>query len=96
MEEDAKQFLLRVLRSLTAGLLWLFINMTLGIYLGLLLFDDKPSTANFIFYAWFVLSLVLLIRYLIKIWSVADTDLSADDQEFNRHGSEDAYDRKEI
>ena len=57
MEEDAKQFLLRVVRSLTAALLWLIINMTLGIYIGLLLFDDVPSTGNIIFYIWFVFSI---------------------------------------
>jgi len=68
MEEDAKQFLLRVVRSLTAAMLWLIINMTLGIYLGLLLFDDVPSTGNIIFYLWFVLSIGLLIRYLIRTW----------------------------
>ena len=68
MEEDAKAFLLRVVRSLTAALLWLFVNMTLGIYIGLLLFDRSPSTANIIFYIWFLLSIVLLIRYLMKTW----------------------------
>jgi len=68
MEEDAKEFLLRVVRSLTAALLWLLINMTLGIYLGLMIFVDSPSTANVIFYVWLLLSLAFLIRYLIRIW----------------------------
>ncbi|RYY16025.1 MAG: hypothetical protein EOO04_27630 [Chitinophagaceae bacterium] len=68
MEEDAKQFLLRVARSITVSLLWLFINMTLGIYIGLLLFEDYPSTANIVFYIWFILSLAFLIRFLIRTW----------------------------
>jgi hypothetical protein len=68
MEEDAKAFLLRVVRSITAAILWLFINMTFGIYLGLMLFDTTPSTANIIFYIWFILSDALLIRYLMKTW----------------------------
>ncbi|HTE25523.1 hypothetical protein [Flavitalea sp.] len=85
MEEDAKQFLLRVVRSLTAGLLWLFINMTLGIYLGLLLFEDVPSTGNIIFYLWFVLSIGLLIRYLIRTWWPKNTDLTVNENEANRH-----------
>jgi hypothetical protein len=86
MEEDAKQFLLRVVRSLTAALLWLFINMILGIYIGLLLFEDVPSTANIIFYVWFVLSIGLLIRYLVKIWFPKNTDLNTDNNEANMHG----------
>jgi membrane protein DedA with SNARE-associated domain len=76
MEEDAKQFLLRVVRSLTAALLWLLINMTLGIYLGLLLFKNSPSTGNIIFYIWFILSIGLLIRYLIKVWWPKNNDLT--------------------
>ncbi|MHA4843065.1 hypothetical protein ACX0G7_02820 [Flavitalea antarctica] len=79
MEEDAKQFLLRVVRSLTAALLWLFINMTLGIYIGLLLFDHAPSTANIIFYIWFILSIGLLIRYLMKVWWPKDRTLIKED-----------------
>lgn len=79
MEEDAKQFLLRVVRSLTAALLWLFINMTLGIYIGLLLFDQAPSTANIIFYIWFILSIGLLIRYLMKVWWPKDRTLIKED-----------------
>jgi len=68
MEEDARQFLLRVVRSLTAGLLWLLINMTLGIYLRLLIFDGSPSIGNIVFYCWLIASLFLLLRYLYNVW----------------------------
>ena len=68
MEDDAKEFLLRVVRSLTAALIWLLVNMILGIYIGLMFFEESPSVGNIIFYVWLILSLVLLIRYYIKIW----------------------------
>ena len=85
MEEDAKQFLLRVVRSLTAALLWLIINMTLGIYFGLLLFEHVPTTGNIIFYLWFILSIGMLIRYLLRTWWPKNPDLNANNNEANRH-----------
>jgi hypothetical protein len=68
MEEDAREFLWRIVKSLTAGLLWLMINMTLGIYAGLLIFKGAPTTGNIIFYVWFVGSLGLLLFYLYRVW----------------------------
>jgi hypothetical protein len=68
MEDDAREFLLRVVRSLTAALLWLLVNMILGIYIGLMFFEGSPSAGNLIFYGWLIISLLILVRYYIKIW----------------------------
>ncbi|RYZ31011.1 MAG: hypothetical protein EOO10_00670 [Chitinophagaceae bacterium] len=68
MEDDARAFLLKVVRSLSMALTWLFINMTLGIYNELMMFDDKPTTGNIIYYIWLVLSLAFLIRFLVRTW----------------------------
>jgi hypothetical protein len=68
MEDDAKEFLIRIVRSLTVGLLWLMINMTFGIYLGWLMFEGAPTLGNFIFYAWLIISLALMILYFVRTW----------------------------
>jgi hypothetical protein len=68
MEEDAQEFLWRVVKSISSGLLWLMINMTLGIYIGLLIFEGSPSLGNIIFYCWLLASLGLLIYYLYRVW----------------------------
>ena len=68
MDNDTKRFLNKILTTLGLGLLWLFINMTMGIYNKWFFFADKPSTGNYIFYGWAILSLVGLLLLYRKIW----------------------------
>ena len=68
MEPDVRAFLVRIVQSLSMGLVWLLVNMTLGIYFGLGFFENTPSLWNYIFYVWFLGSLVLLLLYFRKKW----------------------------
>jgi len=68
MEPEVREFLLRIVQTLSMGMLWLLINMTTGIYFNLAFFDDKPSFVNYIFYVWFLISLGLLLFYFRKKW----------------------------
>jgi hypothetical protein len=68
MEPDIKDFLFKVMSSLSMSLLWLLINTTMGIGFNYAFFENKPSIGNYIFYAWFLASLFLLISYLRKKW----------------------------
>ncbi len=68
MEPDARDFLKRVLASLSAGLIWLIINMTFGIYFEWLFFGNSMTIGNYIFYSFMILSLGALIWYNIKLW----------------------------
>jgi hypothetical protein len=68
MEDDAKAFLMRIVRSLSVALLWLMINMTFGIYLGWLVFEGAPTLGNFIFYGWLIISFALMILYFVRTW----------------------------
>ena len=68
MEPDIKSYLSRILSSISMTILWLLINSTVGIGLNYAFFENKPSLANFIFYAWLLLSLFLLVLYLRKKW----------------------------
>ena len=68
MEPDVRDFLLRIVNTISMGLVWLLVNMSVGIYYGFAFFEDKPSLGNYIFYVWFILSMVLLLRYLKKKW----------------------------
>ena len=54
--------------SLSAGLLYLIINTTAGIWAGWMFFDEKPTLGNYIFYAWLVFSTVVLVRVVLKWW----------------------------
>jgi hypothetical protein len=69
-EYDFRKFFIRIVNSLAIGLLWLFINSTIGIGLNLAFFQNKPTLGNYIFYAWFLLSLFLLLLYYKKKWKL--------------------------
>jgi hypothetical protein len=68
MEEDASRFLKRVMWSLSSGLIWLFINIGLGIYNGWMIPEGKIGIINIIFYVWALLSLGALVWVNYKIW----------------------------
>jgi hypothetical protein len=68
MEPEAKDYLRRVLLSFFLGLVWLFINMTIGIFFEWMFFRGRPTTGNFIFYCFFLGTLVLYIWFLRRTW----------------------------
>lgn len=68
MERDVSKFLKQVVQSLTAGLVWLFINMSAGIFGGWMFFLDRPTLGNYIFYVWLIASFALLLRFYYRTW----------------------------
>jgi hypothetical protein len=68
MEPEVREFLVKIMQSISMGLVWLLINMSIGIYLGFAFFEGVPSMGNYIYYAAFLISLVALILYLKKKW----------------------------
>ena len=68
MERDTKDFLKKIVQSIFLGLLWLCLNMTMGIYSGLLFFEDKITLANIFYYLFLVASLIALIRFYWVTW----------------------------
>lgn len=68
MEPDVKAFLIRIMQSISMGIVWLLINMTVGIYFELAFFEGSPTWGNYIYYVCFLISLVALIVYLRKKW----------------------------
>jgi hypothetical protein len=69
-EYDFRKFFIRIVNSLAIGLLWLFINSTIGIGFNLAFFENKPTLGNYIFYTWFLLSLFSLLLYYKKKWKL--------------------------
>ncbi|MEO6915056.1 MAG: hypothetical protein ABI151_04880 [Chitinophagaceae bacterium] len=67
-EPEVQAFLQKVMFSIGAALLWLILNMTIGIFGGWMFFHDQPTVGNYIFYAWFFVSLFLLLRFLFRTW----------------------------
>jgi len=68
MEEDASRFLKKIVKTLSAALLWMIVNTVMGIYFGWMFFADSPGPGNYIFYAWMLISLGALLYYFNRIW----------------------------
>ena len=68
MEEDVTAFLKRIVKTIGIGLLFLFVNMTAGIYFNLAFFNSEIQLKNIVFYVFFLASLFFVLRYLLKIW----------------------------
>jgi len=68
MEPEAKKYLLKVLNSLSFGLLWLALNVLGGLYWGYAIIEEKLSLSNILFFTWFLLSLFALLYCYYRIW----------------------------
>lgn len=68
MEPEAAAFLRRVGNSLAIGFIWLAINTTAAIKGDNAFIGDHITVGNILFYLWFVISIVILIRLYKKIW----------------------------
>jgi hypothetical protein len=67
-EPEVRDFMRRIVLTLLLGLVWLAVNMTFGIWFGLLFFEGRMSTANLIYYIFLVASLAFLIRFFVVLW----------------------------
>jgi hypothetical protein len=68
MDPEVARYFKKILRSLFAFLMWLFINVTVGIYFELAYSKNYSSFIHVLFFGWLVLSLVLLLWYMYKTW----------------------------
>ncbi|MDF2191141.1 hypothetical protein [Paraflavitalea sp. CAU 1676] len=67
-EDDPRDFLRRIVWSLSLGLLWLVTNIGIGMYNDLIVPQGKLTLSNFIFYSWMAVSLTALIWINVRIW----------------------------
>jgi len=68
MDPQVARYFRKILRSLFAFLMWLFINVTAGIYFKLAYSESYSSFVHILFFVWLVLSLILLLWYYYKVW----------------------------
>jgi hypothetical protein len=68
MEPEVREFLKRIVLSLSVGIFWMAINSTLGIMYDFAFVHGSVSAGNIIFYIWFLASLALLLWYFVRLW----------------------------
>jgi len=68
MEEDMRAFFIRILQSIAVILLWMLVNIFIGIYKELAFFTGMPGWKNWLFYGFFLASGIFVARHLYKKW----------------------------
>ena len=69
MDPEVTKYFKKILNSLFAGLMWMLVNITAGIYFELAYSKNYPTYVHVLFYVWLASSLFLLLRYLHKTWN---------------------------
>jgi hypothetical protein len=70
METDTKEFLVRIVNTISLVLIWMFLNLIIGIYNGLAFFENDISWKNILYYIFFLSSLIMLLAHLKKRWKL--------------------------
>jgi hypothetical protein len=68
MEPVVKEYLLRIVNTISMSAICLIINITAGIKYELAFVEDHLQWKNVAFYIYMVLSLTALTLYMIRIW----------------------------
>jgi hypothetical protein len=72
MEDNAKNFLVLIVQTVSSIILWLMINILVGLYLKYGMFEKSPSIINIIYYVVFAIGSYFLFRYFKKRWQGID------------------------
>ena len=70
MEDDTRTFLVKIINTISFVMLWMLVNVYVGIYKDYGFFDKHPNWTNYLFYAFFLISFFLLVRYLRRKWKL--------------------------
>lgn len=70
MEDETREFLVRIANTVAIVLLWMMANVFIGIYKGFAFFEDKPDWKNNCYYGFLLLSFVALVFYLKRKWKL--------------------------
>ena len=70
MESDTKAFLIKIMQTISIVLLWMLVNVFIGIYKDYAFFENRPNWTNYLFYGFFLVTLVVLILHLVRKWKL--------------------------
>lgn len=70
MEDDTREFLVRILNTVAIVLVWMMANVFIGIYKGYAFFTEKPDWTNYVYYSFFLISLTALLIHLKRKWKL--------------------------
>ena len=70
MENETREFLVKILQTVSIVLLWMMVNVFIGIYKGYAFFEKEAGWANYSYYAFLLISFVFLVFHLRRKWKI--------------------------
>ena len=70
MEDETREFLVRILNTVAIVLIWMIANVFIGIYKGFAFFESQPDWKNYIYYVFLLASFIFLIIHLKRKWKL--------------------------
>lgn len=68
MEDDTRAFFVLIANSIALILIWMIVNILVGIYWNYAFFEDRPSWKNILYYLVSLMALVWIGRHIIRKW----------------------------
>ncbi len=68
-EDDIRGFFVLIVQTLSMIILFVMVNLTLGLFFNLAFFEGSIGLKNILYYLFFLGSFFFLIRYIIKKWN---------------------------
>lgn len=60
----------KIINTVTVVVIFLFIGVTVGIYLGYGFFEGKPTWKNVVFYLIYIILFFIALKRIRKIWKI--------------------------
>jgi ABC-type glycerol-3-phosphate transport system permease component len=70
MEDETREFLVRIMQTVSIVLLWMMLNVFIGLYKGYAFFEKDPGWQNYLYYAFLVTTFIALIIHLKRKWKL--------------------------
>lgn len=68
-EDDITGFLVLIVQTLSMIILFIMVNLTLGLFFNLAFFEGSIGIKNIVYYIFFIGSLIFVARYVYKKWT---------------------------
>ena len=68
-EDDITGFLVLIVQTLSMIILFIMVNLTLGLFFKLAFCDEGIGVKNILYYLFFLGSLIFVARYIYKKWT---------------------------
>lgn len=70
METETRDFLVRIVQTISLVMVWMLVNVYIGIYKDYAFFENHANWTNYLFYAFSIVTLVLLLVHLRRKWKI--------------------------